>query len=70
VKLKVIPGGSLADNTFINGVVFRKNVSHKKMANEKFNPRLLLLGGVSIIVIDRNYVGTHVLTFLFIRLFI
>ena len=46
VKLKVIPGGTLADNTFINGVVFRKNVSHKKMANEKNNPRLLLLGGV------------------------
>jgi hypothetical protein len=50
VKLKVIPGGSLSDNAFINGVVFRKNVSHKKMANEKFNPRLLLLGGVSCAV--------------------
>lgn len=50
VKLKVIPGGSLEDNAFINGVVFRKNVSHKKMANEKFNPRLLLLGGVSYLL--------------------
>ena len=47
VKLKVIPGGALSDNAFINGVVFRKNVSHKKMASEKCNPRLLLLGGVS-----------------------
>jgi 1-phosphatidylinositol-3-phosphate 5-kinase len=47
VKLNVIPGGDLTDNAFINGVVFRKNVSHKKMAHEKFNPRLLLLGGVS-----------------------
>lgn len=47
VKLKVIAGGSLTDNAFINGVVFRKNVSHKKMATEKSNPRLLLLGGVS-----------------------
>jgi hypothetical protein len=50
VKLKVIPGGQLSDNAFINGVVFRKNVSHKKMANEKFHPRLLLLGGVSCVV--------------------
>lgn len=47
VKLKVIPGGELSDNAFVNGVVFRKNVSHKQMASEKFNPRLLLLGGVS-----------------------
>lgn len=45
VKLKVIPGGSLDDNAFVNGVVFRKNVSHKKMGFTRSNPRVLLLGG-------------------------
>jgi TCP-1/cpn60 chaperonin family len=48
VKLKIIPGGSMDENTFINGVVFRKNVSHKKMGTNngsKQNPRILLLAG-------------------------
>jgi 1-phosphatidylinositol-3-phosphate 5-kinase len=45
VKLKAIPGGSLSDNAFVNGIVFRKNVSHKKMTIAKENPRVLLLGG-------------------------
>jgi 1-phosphatidylinositol-3-phosphate 5-kinase len=45
VKLKVIPGGQLADNAFVNGIVFRKNVSHKKMAMPRSNPRILLLEG-------------------------
>ena len=45
VKLKTIPGGSLEDNAFVNGVVFRKNVSHKKMGFPRSNPRVLLLGG-------------------------
>lgn len=45
VKLKIIPGGSLQSNAFVNGVVFRKNVAHKKMATPKSNPRILLLGG-------------------------
>ena len=47
VKLKIIPGGSMDENVFIDGVVFRKNVSHKKMMQEKIklNPHILLLSG-------------------------
>jgi hypothetical protein len=45
VKLKIIPGGTLQDNAFVNGVVFRKNVAHKKMSAPRTNPRILLLGG-------------------------
>jgi hypothetical protein len=47
VKIKTIPGGSIDENCYINGVVFRKNVSHKKMAADgnKVNPRILLLSG-------------------------
>lgn len=45
VKLKIIPGGSLQENCFVNGVVFRKNVAHKKMSSPRTNPRILLLGG-------------------------
>lgn len=35
------------ESVFIDGVVFRKNVSHKKMARTgpKTNPRMLLLAG-------------------------
>jgi hypothetical protein len=45
VKLKIIPGGTLEENAFVNGVVFRKNVAHKKMSSPRTNPRILLLGG-------------------------
>jgi len=47
VKLKIIPGGSLDENAYVDGIVFRKNVSHKKMALEatKLNPKILLLAG-------------------------
>lgn len=47
VKLKIIPGGTMEESTYIDGVVFRKNVSHKKMTinNSKLNPRILLLTG-------------------------
>jgi hypothetical protein len=47
VKIKTIPGGSIDENCYVNGVVFRKNVSHKKMAADgnKINPRILLLSG-------------------------
>ena len=45
VKIKVIPGGSIDESVYIDGVVFRKNVSHKKMgANaSRTNPRILLI---------------------------
>ena len=41
------PGGNRSDTIYIDGVVFRKNVSHKKMFGEgsKNQPRILLLSG-------------------------
>ncbi len=40
-------GGTTSECTYIDGVVFRKNVSHKKMASDgtKTNPKILLLAG-------------------------
>ncbi|RYH31546.1 hypothetical protein EON65_02420 [archaeon] len=45
VKVKVIPGGMMSECIYIDGVVFRKNVAHKKMlmGGSKINPRILLL---------------------------
>ena len=45
VKVKTIPGGSYTDCAYLSGVLFRKTVSHKKMAKELDNPRILLLSG-------------------------
>jgi hypothetical protein len=58
VKVKIIPGGSMEECVYVDGVVFRKTVSHKKMmgvevddsgvGDEKYrikNPRILLLAG-------------------------
>ena len=45
VKVKVIPGGSIKDCAYISGVMFRKTVSHKRMAREVLNPKILLLSG-------------------------
>ena len=45
VKLKTIPGGAVQDCAYLSGVVFRKQVAHKKMAREVRNPKLLLLSG-------------------------
>lgn len=47
VKIKIIPGGSLDETTYVDGVVFRKNVAHKKMLQIKQldNPKILILGG-------------------------
>eukprot|EP00522_Entomoneis_paludosa_P009275 CAMPEP_0172466088 /NCGR_PEP_ID=MMETSP1065-20121228/55201_1 /TAXON_ID=265537 /ORGANISM="Amphiprora paludosa, Strain CCMP125" /LENGTH=309 /DNA_ID=CAMNT_0013222793 /DNA_START=82 /DNA_END=1008 /DNA_ORIENTATION=+ len=44
-KIKVIPGGSYRDCAYLSGVVFRKTVSHKQMAREIDNPRIMLLSG-------------------------
>ncbi len=41
----VIPGGSVRDCAYLSGVMFRKTVSHKRMAKELSRPRLLLLSG-------------------------
>jgi 1-phosphatidylinositol-3-phosphate 5-kinase len=40
-------GGSLTENVFVDGVVFRKNVSNKNLAfdSSKVNPKILLLAG-------------------------
>jgi len=45
VKVKVIPGGSYRDCAYMSGVIFRKTVSHKRMAREVENPRIMLLSG-------------------------
>lgn len=45
VKIKVIPGGSYRDCAYLSGVLFRKTVSHKRMARSVDRPRILLLSG-------------------------
>mgnify|MGYP001207303608 CR=1 FL=1 len=47
VKIKIIPGGSMEGSVYVDGVVFRKNVCHKKMVKrgQILKPRVLLLGG-------------------------
>ncbi|CAM9097245.1 unnamed protein product [Ectocarpus fasciculatus] len=45
VKLKCIPGGSISESAFVEGVVFRKNVAHKKMVYNKESPKILILSG-------------------------
>lgn len=44
-KVKVIPGGSVKDFAYVSGIVFHKNVSHKKMAQLIINAKVLLLSG-------------------------
>uniref|UniRef100_A0A7S1Z8Z8 1-phosphatidylinositol-3-phosphate 5-kinase n=1 Tax=Ditylum brightwellii TaxID=49249 RepID=A0A7S1Z8Z8_9STRA len=45
-KIKVIAGGSINDCAYMSGIVFHKNVSHKKMARVlNNNPRIMLLSG-------------------------
>jgi 1-phosphatidylinositol-3-phosphate 5-kinase len=49
VKIKIIPGGSIDETSYVDGVVFRKSVMHKRMLAEpccpKVNPRILILAG-------------------------
>ncbi|KAK3088070.1 hypothetical protein FSP39_014286 [Pinctada imbricata] len=45
VKFKKIPGGNKEQTCMIHGLVFTKNVTHKKMANQITNPNILLLKG-------------------------
>jgi 1-phosphatidylinositol-3-phosphate 5-kinase len=44
VSVKKIPGGSLRNCTYVDGVVFSKNIAHKRMRSSIANPRVLLLG--------------------------
>jgi hypothetical protein len=45
VKTKVVSGGSVGDCVYMSGVLFRKTVSHKRMAKQVENPRIMLLSG-------------------------
>jgi hypothetical protein len=45
VKIKTIPGGTIGQSEYVEGVVFRKNVAHKKMGLAKQNPKILILSG-------------------------
>jgi chaperonin GroEL (HSP60 family) len=43
IKIKRIPGGLPIHSHYVSGVVFTKNVCHKKMQNPKDDPKILLL---------------------------
>ncbi len=45
VKIKTIPGGSIDECLYVDGIVFRKNTIHKDMEREVEQPRVLLLSG-------------------------
>ena len=45
MKLKTVPGGVRSECSYLSGVVFQKNVSHKQMARRLENPRVMLLSG-------------------------
>ncbi|KAI9620678.1 hypothetical protein KEM48_008027 [Puccinia striiformis f. sp. tritici PST-130] len=44
VKIKRIPGGQIADCEYIHGVVFTKNIAHKKMKSICAAPKVLTIG--------------------------
>ena len=45
VKIKIIPGGSIDESKYVDGLVFKKNVSHRKMGAyaSKVDPRIMLI---------------------------
>ncbi len=43
IQVKIIPGGSISDCQYIQGIAFTKIVAHKKMRMDITNPRILLL---------------------------
>ena len=45
VKIKVIPGGSCDECTYMSGVLFRKTGTNKSMPKEIINPKIMLLSG-------------------------
>ncbi|XP_078330913.1 1-phosphatidylinositol 3-phosphate 5-kinase-like isoform X6 [Crassostrea virginica] len=45
VKFKKIPGGSKEQTCMVHGIVFTKNIAHKKMASQIVNPQILLMRG-------------------------
>ncbi|WAQ84749.1 hypothetical protein PtA15_5A322 [Puccinia triticina] len=44
VKIKRIPGGQIADCEYIHGVVFTKNIAHRKMRSICADPKVLTIG--------------------------
>jgi len=45
IKVKTIPGGNRSDCEYIPGIMFQKHVTHKLMAKQIMNPKILLLSG-------------------------
>ncbi|CAG5126011.1 unnamed protein product, partial [Candidula unifasciata] len=45
VHIKKVPGGNKSDTSLFHGVIFTKNVAHKKMKTKIANPLILLLKG-------------------------
>jgi 1-phosphatidylinositol-3-phosphate 5-kinase len=45
VKVKVIPEGKLSECRYVDGVVFNKNLIHRRMNSDIENPKILLLNG-------------------------
>ena len=43
VKIKTMSGGCMSESRFIDGIAFRKNVSHRRMKTRITNARILLL---------------------------
>jgi 1-phosphatidylinositol-3-phosphate 5-kinase len=44
-KIKVIPEGSREECQYVDGVVFTKNIGHKKLKSRVQNAKVLLLSG-------------------------
>lgn len=44
-KVKTITGGSVEDSAYLSGVLFHKNVSHKKMARVIMDAKIIMLSG-------------------------
>ncbi|XP_055998370.1 1-phosphatidylinositol 3-phosphate 5-kinase-like isoform X3 [Ostrea edulis] len=45
IKFKKIPGGNKEQTCMIHGIVFTKNIAHKKMTCQITNPQILLMKG-------------------------
>ncbi|XP_041374474.1 1-phosphatidylinositol 3-phosphate 5-kinase-like isoform X2 [Gigantopelta aegis] len=45
IHVKKIPGGQKTDTSMLHGVMFTKNIAHKKMQQQISNPQIMLLRG-------------------------
>ena len=45
VRVKTIPGGEVSECSYVDGIVFSKNVVHKEMRTRITNPKVMLLKG-------------------------